>query len=258
MAIEEEAFKKHDSLVSVTIPEGVTNIGDDAFFECKNLVSVIIPESVISIEAGAFRSCSSLTIISIPNGVTSIGSHAFASCYSLSTISIPESVTSIEKGAFLVSGISQIEVNIGNPIYTSIDGVLVDKTKQMLHTYPSGRDMEHIGNLHAFTNESNSEYYEIPEGIVTIGSLAFYGCRNLTSISIPEGVTYIASLAFGDCGSVFAPTTISIPKSVEFIGDGAFSAFDRGREQQNYIVVGGSYAHQYAIENGYNFSLDLS
>ena len=41
----------------VTIPEGVTSIGDGAFRCCESLKSVTIPDSVTSIGNGAFGWC---------------------------------------------------------------------------------------------------------------------------------------------------------------------------------------------------------
>ena len=88
------------SLTSVTIPEGVTSIGDSAFCGCRSLTSVTLPESVTSIGNYAFEGCSSLTSVTIPEGVTSIGSSAFIDCQSLTSVTIPESVTSIGSSAF--------------------------------------------------------------------------------------------------------------------------------------------------------------
>ncbi len=51
------------NLTDVTIPEGVTIIGDGAFICCSNLKSVGIPKSVNSIEESAFAHCTSLTDI---------------------------------------------------------------------------------------------------------------------------------------------------------------------------------------------------
>ena len=50
-------------IVSVTIKEGVTNIGDCAFSSCSSLTSIEIPASVTSIGYLAFSGCSSLTSI---------------------------------------------------------------------------------------------------------------------------------------------------------------------------------------------------
>ena len=72
--------------MSVTIPEGVTSIGQEAFAFCTSLASVTIPDSVTSIGASAFGSCYSLASVTIPDGVTSIGQEAFAYCESLASV----------------------------------------------------------------------------------------------------------------------------------------------------------------------------
>ena len=51
------------SLTSVTIPNGVTSIGDVAFDDCSSLTSVTIPGSVTSIGMCAFAYCTSLTSV---------------------------------------------------------------------------------------------------------------------------------------------------------------------------------------------------
>jgi hypothetical protein len=61
----------------VTVPDGVTSIGDYAFFDCTSLSSVTIPNSVTSIGWYAFCDCTSLTSVTIPDSVTSIGPSAF-------------------------------------------------------------------------------------------------------------------------------------------------------------------------------------
>ena len=65
---------------SVSIPEGVTEIGFMAFRGCTSLVSVSIPEGVTAIDDWAFMSCTSLVSVSIPESVTDIGWSAFAGC----------------------------------------------------------------------------------------------------------------------------------------------------------------------------------
>jgi hypothetical protein len=94
------AFLNCGDLLSATISNGVTTIGNAAFGGCYNLISVTIPNSVTIIGAGAFDSCGSLKSVAIPAGVTSIGEEAFYDCYDLTSVTIPNSVTSLGDWAF--------------------------------------------------------------------------------------------------------------------------------------------------------------
>ena len=85
---------------SVTIPDGVTSIGDYAFVNCPFLTSVNIPEGVTSIGGNAFSACYRLTSLTLPGSVTSIGGNAFELCFNLCSITIPEGMKSIGMSAF--------------------------------------------------------------------------------------------------------------------------------------------------------------
>jgi hypothetical protein len=61
----------------ITVPSGVTTIGDSAFYKCQYITSIILPEGVTSINYGAFCDCWKLTSITIPSTLKSIGRNAF-------------------------------------------------------------------------------------------------------------------------------------------------------------------------------------
>ena len=190
-SIGNSAFFYFSGLTSITIPEGVTSIGDGAF-EYSGLTSITIPESVTSIGNDAFGWCSGLTSVTIPDGVTSIGSGTFSGCSSLTSITIPERATSIGDNAFQnCSGLTSI-------------------------TIPESVTL--IGDW-AFSDCSGLTSINIPEGVTSIGYGAFYRCSGLTSITIPEGVTSIGKETFWNCSRL---TSITIPKSVTSIGNEAF------------------------------------
>lgn len=234
---------------NIVIPEtvyetySVVAIGNFAFYDCHNLISVVIPKSVISIGNFAFCGCVSLTSIMIPEGVTSIRSYAFSGCSSLTSITIPERVTSIEQRAFhgcnltsltIPKNVSLIEgaafscpftVSTDNPNFIVKDNVLFSKDLSTLFLYPSSL---------------SAKEYTIPNGVITIGEMAFlesnlteiiipnsvkkidvaaFGLSKLRSITLPESITSIEWSAFSDCADL---ESISIPDGVTSIGDYTF------------------------------------
>ncbi|RYD26383.1 MAG: leucine-rich repeat domain-containing protein, partial [Verrucomicrobiaceae bacterium] len=96
----DHSFSGCTGLTSLTIPGGVTSIGDYAFYSCTGLTSVTIPESVTSIGDYSFERCTGLINVTIPGSVTSIGNVAFNGCTGLTSVTIPGSVTSIGQYAF--------------------------------------------------------------------------------------------------------------------------------------------------------------
>ncbi|MDE5592901.1 MAG: leucine-rich repeat domain-containing protein [Clostridiales bacterium] len=69
ISINHWAFGECESITSIKLPNGITNIGSLAFSNCDSLTSVIIPNSVMNIEDSAFYRCSTLTSVRF-NGTT--------------------------------------------------------------------------------------------------------------------------------------------------------------------------------------------
>jgi len=114
-------------------------------------------------------------------------------------------VTFISGGAFSgCTGLTNIDVDDGNTVYSSVDGVLFNKTQNTLLLCPRGKQGA----------------YSIPNSVTTIGRSAFQFCTGLTSVAIPNSVTSIELYAFSSCTGL---TSVTIPNSVTSIGISAFS-----------------------------------
>jgi hypothetical protein len=78
------------TIVSVTVDEGITRIGNWWFHGTRYLNKVSLPSTLESIGEGAFCECAfGLSEISIPDKVKSIGSRAFYRCEKLKHFKIP-------------------------------------------------------------------------------------------------------------------------------------------------------------------------
>ena len=77
-------------------PYSVTKIGDNAFSRTTSdpqVTSVTIAEGVKEIGESAFRGCSGLTTLTLPSSITTIGPGAFGQCTELKSLEIPAGVT---------------------------------------------------------------------------------------------------------------------------------------------------------------------
>lgn len=216
--ILESAFTNVSQIV---LPKSIKSISSETFSRCKNLkyseynnafylgtndnpyYALIktkgqeIEECEIHPEArliadGAFKMHRKLKRVSIPARITDFGLYkddkwyvkwVFADCERLSEIIVSEN----------------------NPEFKAIDGNLCTKDgSKLIKFFPFGKKRKNI---------------TIPNGVVSIGDYAFYGCEKIISVVIPEGVVSIGKDAFKYCSNL---TDITLPDSVKHIGDGAF------------------------------------
>ncbi|WP_302429107.1 leucine-rich repeat domain-containing protein, partial [uncultured Prevotella sp.] len=115
-------------LTSLTLPDGITSIGDFAFSGCSGLTSLTLPDGITSIGSYAFLGCSGLTSLTLPAGITKIGDSAFFGCRGLTSLTLPAGITSIGYSAFWgCSGLTSIYVyaekvpEIGYNVFGGVD-----------------------------------------------------------------------------------------------------------------------------------------
>lgn len=199
-AIGPRAFLNCAALRSVTIPEGVTEIGGDFFSEdpsgafsgCSALASVVFPESLREIGCWAFSGCASLRSLTFPNGLSKIGNRAFHSCAGLKTIALPPFVREIDYGVFMGC--------------TGLQFVKLPDSATIIREY-------------AFAECASLTRVALPDGLRTIDFSAFRNCTALLAVQIPTGTVQIGEFAFENCESLISA---SIGSNVERIGESAF------------------------------------
>ena len=231
-SIGKGAFLGEYNLTSLTIPDGVTKIGDEAFLNTP-LRSLTIPDSVISIGNKAFYQ-TSLTSITIPQNVKSIGSEAFYYCPNLQSVTILGSVESFGGRAFF-NCIGLKSISFGN----NIKNIGYESFAQCssLERVNIPGNIKNIDQK-AFANCSQLINVTLEKGVETIGRQAFDGCFALKSIIMQEGVTSIGDMAFYYCSSL---ESLSIPSSVKSIGTDAFEGTPwlAAQKEQPFFIING-------------------
>lgn len=93
-------FEGCSNIVSISIPEGVTRLGNRAFAGCVRLKAIKVPNGVVELGFDVFKGCSGLSSVELPKTLTRIGSDAFMGCRSLTSISLPDGVRHLESKTF--------------------------------------------------------------------------------------------------------------------------------------------------------------
>jgi len=243
-------YAPEKTVTAYTVPNTVRTICTSAFRYSRNLKDLTISNGVISIESEAFADSYDLETITIPDSVTYIGKYVFSSCTSLQSVTISKSVTYIGDSAFdYCSNLKKITVDTNNKNYSTLEGVLFNKDKTTLISYPCGKTATTYTLPESVINIEDNAFYQcykltsvtLPDTLRTIGDSAFSSCDNLKSVTIPNGVVTIGYSAFSWTGI----TTLAIPASVKEIKDSAFrycqsfKEINVDKDNENYSSLNG-------------------
>ena len=251
-SIGDNAFQDCLHLKSAVLPETVTRIGWYAFNGCSDLSELVISGGVTEIGGYAFSSCTGLTEVVLPGSLETIEEGAFASCTGLT------SVTFLSLGGYFaedcLSGCGELTiygyngstaerfaeeqgfpfVSLGDCV---VEGVCGDNLTWSLNSGTGLLTIEGEGDMWDFWGykgdgfiSSNTEPWNayrsvitglsLPEGLTSIGDVAFNGCWRLSSVVIPGNVTRIGEYAFGACDAL---REVVIPEGVIDVGESAFN-----------------------------------
>jgi hypothetical protein len=228
-------FYQVSGLTSVTFGTNVTTIAPNAIFQCPGITGVSIPASVTNIGMGPVIDCKSLTTISVSSTnlyYTNVNNVLFnTSLKSLiefpggvgGSYTIPATVTNTGQ-AFIGNSLTTITVNPANTLYTNQAGVLFNKNRTQLISYPGAA----------------LDGYTVPTNVTTIVSASFEYSTGVTNVIIGTNVTSIGQFAFYDCSSLQA---ISVNATNAYYSSTNGVLFNKNKTQliQYPLAVGGNY-----------------
>ncbi len=151
------------AITEVTVPSGITSLGEGMFSNCGSLQSVTIPASITSLEKDTFTKCYALKTVNVLGDLTTIGDFALSFCTELTTFPLSDSITSIGKSAF------------------------EKDSKLTITKLPS--KLESVGS-DAFYKCTGLKISELPDTLSKIGSRSFY-MTSIESIRVGEKTSVV-------------------------------------------------------------------
>ncbi len=220
LVLEPEAFSFAYSVGKITLPKGLTEIGEFAFY-ATYVTSVEIPNTVEIIHSRAFYAMSNLrSLVFAPGGEAPLvleggynthatsevtaGDGMFISCPNLTAIDLPERLTEIGDFLFYGSVITKVHVpakvtklGLGAFTQSSASSTSSSSTIESV-TFAEGCAITEIPES-AFRAAKISTI-ELPAGVQTIGRRAFYGTMALQKITLNASLETIGEKAFESSG----------------------------------------------------------
>ena len=173
-SIYTSAFEGQIDLLGITVPEGVTGIGNNAFADCRNLKYISLPDSLIFVGKTAF--VDTALQYSEYAGGKYLGNAANPYLVLVSFADGAATQATVHADAKLIAG-----------------GAFKSNRSVTDVALPAG--LVSIGD-EAFSECTALTRAEIGDSVVYIGDSAFYACSALTYVTIGAGVEQIGREAF--------------------------------------------------------------
>jgi len=163
---------------TLVVPEGTVDLSD--VFANSGVTRIELSSTVTRVMTGAFAN-TGITEFDVTSGITSIEKAAFKGS-KLKSVNISAGATGIRADAFDgATNLTNLNVDPASNNYSSVSGVLFDKTMTTLIAYPPGK---------------TDKKYVIPDSVSTIDASAFAGQKHLTDLVMPQSITSIKQNAF--------------------------------------------------------------
>jgi len=184
--VSEYAFFGFSGLKTLTLGEGVINLGNSCFSNCSSLTRVNFSDSVKKIGMSSFNRCTSLEYVAMGRGLEYFSGLSFYGCTAIYAVEIPDLSAWCE--AFFYTD------NFGsaNPIiYAQV--IIINGREVTELVIPEG--VKRISTL-AFIGFKGDKV-TLPKSLKTIDETAFYMCYNLTKIHFDGKKSDFSSLSVG-------------------------------------------------------------
>ena len=254
--IGEAAFKDETRLRVINLPKTLTTIKDSSFSNCINLTNMDIPDNVKYIGSSAFTNNIRLYTINFTENskLEYILDSAFSHCTNLIRFDIPKNVIYDENNLygtgnifFGCTNLKQINAHKKSQYYSSIDGVLFNKTKTTLIAYPAGKkentydllnsvtklgiasfsfssiktiDLKNVEIINDFSFSSSSISEVIISDKVTHLGKYVFAMSKISDITLGKGINVLSEYLFNYTQYL---NKIIIPNSITKIENGCFS-----------------------------------
>lgn len=210
------------NVVTVNLPESITEISDGTFSGFEKLNTIELPVSLLRIGERAFSSCKSISgQLVIPNKVKYIDDAAFSGCSNISSIKLGEDIETIGDGTFKGCIITNLIFNnkLQSVGASAFEGCPISSLEL-------NEGLKHIGR-NAFAG-CKLTLLEMPSSMQSIGDYAF-SANNLIDVKLNEGLVSIGKFSFK---GNYLIENLYIPNSVTSIGEGALTLGNLGQTKE--------------------------